>query len=62
MPMFVRLAVALILLGVVAFCIVGFMATYEPPGFPVWRLVYGVAGLTCLAGAARVLFRRAKAE
>ena len=62
MRMLVRAVVALFLLGVAAFCIFGFLATYEPPGFPGWRLIYGAASLACLAGAGWVLARRAKAK
>jgi len=62
MWMLIRVVVALLLLGVTTFCIFGFRATYEPPGFPAWRLIYGAAGLMCLAGVGWVLTRRAKAE
>jgi len=62
MWMLIRVVVALLLLGVTTFCIFGFLATYEPPGFPAWRLIYGAAGLMCLAGVGWVLTRRAKAE
>lgn len=57
--MLIRAAVAFVLLGVTTFCIFGFLATYEPPGFPAWRLIYGVAGLMALAGVGWVLARRA---
>ena len=62
MRVLIRVAVAFLLLGVTAFCIFGFLATYEPPGFPVWRLIYGAAGLMALTGVGWVLTRRAKAE
>ena len=61
MPMLIRVAVAFFLLGLATFCIFGFLATYEPPGFPAWRLIYGVAGLMALAGVWWVLTRRARA-
>ena len=62
MLMLIRVAVYFLLLGFTTFCIFGFLATYEPPGFPAWRLIYGAAGLMCLAGVGWVLTRRAKAE
>ena len=62
MLMLIRLAVAFLLLVFTTFCIFGFLATYEPPGFPVWRLMYGAAGLMGLTGVGSVLTRRATAE
>ena len=62
MRMLIRAVVAFFLLGVAAFCIFGFLATYEPPGFPGWRLIYGAASLTCVAGIGWVLTRRTKIE
>ena len=62
MLMLMRVAVAFLLVGFTTFCIFGFLETYEPPGFPVWRLSYGVAGLMGLAGLGWILTHRAKAE
>ncbi len=42
---------ALLLLGVTAFCVFGFMATFEPLDASIqltWRIVYGMVGITCL--------------
>lgn len=61
MPMLARMLVALVLLAVAGFCVFGFLATFEPPGFPSVRLVYGVVGCLCLAGAGWVVMRRGKA-
>ena len=62
MHILIRVAVAFLLLGFTAFCSFGFMATFEPPGFPVWRLMYGVAGLLGLTGIGWILTRRPKGE
>jgi hypothetical protein len=43
-----RILIALIALAVLAFCGFGFLATYEPPGFMLWRIGYGIAGAACL--------------
>jgi hypothetical protein len=58
MPLAVRLLVAFALVAVAAFCVFGFLATFEPPGFLAVRLVYGILGILCLAGAARLAFPR----
>ena len=42
--------VSAVLLAIIAFCGFGFMATFEPPGFIGWRIIYGVGGLACLLG------------
>ena len=62
MPMLIRVVATLLLLFLAAFCIFGFLATYEPPGYPILRLIYGAASLACLAGAGWVLTRRTKAR
>lgn len=46
-----RIIAALALLAVAGFCLFGFLATYEPPGWPVLRVAYAVAGAGCLVGA-----------
>jgi len=49
------------LLAVTAFCVFGFLATFEGPGFLGWRIGYAVVGLSCLATTAWLLVRlRAK--
>ena len=53
-----RLWLALMLLPVAAFCGFGFLATYEPPGYPVLRLAYGILGVSCLVGAGRLVVPR----
>jgi hypothetical protein len=45
-----RILVTLVLLAAVAFCLFGFLATFEPPGYVGWRVGYAVAGLLCLSG------------
>ena len=55
---FMRVLVALVLLAVVVFCGLGFLATFEPvEGAMVWRVGYGAGVVACLYGAWRV-FRR----
>lgn len=62
MRVLIRVAVAFLLLWLTTFCVFGFLATFEPPGFPVWRLIYNAAGLMALSGVGWGLTRRAKAE
>lgn len=62
MPMLIRVAGAFMLLVFTSFCIFGFLASYEPPGFPGWRLIYGAVILVSLTGVGGVLTRRTKAE
>ena len=54
MRIIIAIATSLILLPIAAFCVFGFMATFEPtrtPGvFLVFRFGYAVIGLGCLAG------------
>lgn len=49
--MLIRIFSAVILLAVAAFCGIGFLATYEPPGWPVLRIVYAVVGIACIGGS-----------
>ena len=53
-----RVLVALILAAIAVFTLFGFLATFEPPGFLLWRLVYAVGGFTAIGGAGWVLFRK----
>ena len=50
-----RVALGLTLLSVAAFCVFGFLATYEPTDRPdtalTFRIGYAAIGLGCLAGA-----------
>ena len=44
---------SLILAGILLFSIFGFLATYEPLDRSVqltWRMIYGIAGVLCIAG------------
>ncbi len=54
MSTLVRILFALLLLAVAGFCVFGFMATYEPPADVnrLLRVIYGVVGIGCVAGAA----------
>jgi peptidoglycan/LPS O-acetylase OafA/YrhL len=55
---FARGAAALVLLAAAGFCVFGFLATYEPPGFPAMRAIYAVAGSLCLFGMVVALLPR----
>ncbi len=53
-----RVALALVLFAIAAFCGFGYLATFEPPGFVLLRYVYAIVGGLCLACAGLTLFRR----
>jgi hypothetical protein len=54
MKLFLAIVTAILLLPIVAFCVFGFMATFEPTDRPevfiAFRIGYGVVGIACLAG------------
>jgi hypothetical protein len=50
--------VVFFLIAALAFCVIGFLASYEPPGFPEFSLLYSFIGVACLFGIAWVLFPR----
>jgi len=56
MPRFAKLLLAVVLLAVAGFCVFGFLATYEPPGLVVWRVIYAALGLVSLLGAGGLIF------
>lgn len=46
---------------VLAFCVFGFMATFEPLDASTqftWRVIYGLVGLVCLGGLVVLLLPR----
>ena len=55
MKVLLAVAVSPMLLAVAAFCLFGFLATFEPtdrPGqFLAFRIGYAIVGIGCLAGA-----------
>ena len=54
----VRIVFALLLLSVAAFCVFGFLSSYEisdTSGRLPWQIGYGTLGLICLGGAGFVL-------
>ncbi len=56
-----RVLIVLVLLAVAAFCAFGFLTTFEPLDRTtqiIWRIVYGVGGLLCLAQALRLMWPR----
>ena len=56
----IRMVAMLLLVAFLLFCVFGFMATFEPMDRSVqitWRIVYGVAGASALAGIVRLARR-----
>ena len=55
MKLLAAIIAAIMLLGIAAFCVYGFMATFEPidNATTVWvfRIGYSVVGIACVAGA-----------
>jgi hypothetical protein len=47
-----RLILTLVLVAIAAFCCFGFLASFEPPGFLVFRWLYGAACVACVVGIA----------
>ena len=60
MPLLIRIAVAIILLCLMVFCVFGFAATYEPTtrNFLPWRIGYGMAIVACLGGAVWIVWKK----
>ena len=57
MPTLARIVVVVLLLAVVAFCAVGFLATFEPLDRKTqlaWRIGYGVASVLGVAALVRL--------
>ena len=54
MRIVLRLALTLVLVAVTAFCCFGFLASFEPPGFLVFRWLYGAVAITCVVSIAAV--------
>jgi hypothetical protein len=50
-PSHCRVVGTVFLLAVAAFCVFGFLATFDPADFVVIRIVYGVVGSGSLLGA-----------
>ena len=55
MKLLVAIVVSLVLLAIAAFCVFGFLATFEPTDktaqFMAFRIGYAVIGLGCVVGA-----------
>jgi len=51
----IRLLAAMFLLAAAAFCVFGFLATFEPPGWLTLRIIYAAAGLAAVGGAAWIV-------
>jgi hypothetical protein len=54
----IRILISFVLLAIVAFCSFSFLATFEPPGFIGWRIVYGVAIMLSSIGIIRLIFAK----
>ncbi len=61
MKIFVAIIGSLLLLSVAAFCLFGFLATFEPTDdvaqFMMFRIGYSVTGLGCLVGIGFLIAR-----
>lgn len=58
MPLLVRIITVMVLIAASAFCVFGFMATFEPidrNGQMTWRMIYGLVGSLCAAAATWIL-------
>jgi len=53
----VRLISGTLLLGVSAFCVFGFLASFEPGNGALFKIGYGALGSGCLVGAIHLLVR-----
>jgi len=51
-----RVVLVSLLLAVVGGCLFGFLATYEPGEFLVWRVAYAALGLLSIVGVLATLF------
>jgi hypothetical protein len=52
-----RLVAAVLLVALAAFCAYGFVASFEPGDFLIFRIGYPLAGLLCLAAAVYLVRR-----
>ena len=59
MKLFIAILASLFLLAIAAFCVFGFMATFEPTDrtvqFMAFRIGYAMVGVSCLVGAGLLL-------
>jgi hypothetical protein len=63
MVLVARALAAIIVVAIAAFCVFGFMATYEPldPGAQItWRIIYGAIGGICAVAAVWSCYRAEK--
>ena len=54
MRIVLRLALTLVLVAVMAFCCFGFFASFEPPGFLIFRSLYGAVAIACVVAIVAV--------
>ena len=52
MPIVLRLLATLASLAIAAFCVFGFLASFEPGVSPAWKVGYAVVFVVALLGAA----------
>jgi hypothetical protein len=53
-----RVVLATALSAIIVACGFGFLATFEPPGWPMLRIVYLAVVVGCLLGIGRLFFAR----
>ncbi|MEE3372740.1 MAG: hypothetical protein VX346_25620 [Planctomycetota bacterium] len=66
MRVIIAIVSSLILVFTAAFCVFGFLATFEPTGSPgtflAFRIGYAVVGFGCLGGLVALIGRRVRKE
>ena len=60
MKLLIAIVGSLLLLAVAAFCVFGFLATFEPGQFMAFRIGYSVVGLGCIAGVILLIVNSAR--
>jgi hypothetical protein len=56
MNTFLRMGLTTSLLMVAGFSLFGFLASFEPPGFLVWKYIYASTGIASAAGVFGLAF------
>jgi len=46
-----RIGLAIVLLLLAAFCVFGFMASFEPGADPIWKIAFSIVGVGSVIGA-----------
>jgi hypothetical protein len=58
MHLIARILIVVVILPILAFCVLGFLATFEPGNWLAWRIGYALGGFLCLLGIALAIFAR----